>query len=112
MEVVIPLWFYEFGATMYLFAAIIGVLLTYFAHKIFSMTRHDHHRLLFASFTLLTIGFGILAFTNWHSFAYFNDCVPNCSLPEGFGSLWNSTGNNIYYALSMASYIFSQSKMG
>lgn len=106
MQVVIPIWFYDFGSVMYIFAAIIGALLTYFSFKVHAYSRKRSHRLLYTGFMLATAGFALLAATNTYNLANFQECAPNCTISdETESTLFNTAGNYGYYALSLVGYL-------
>lgn len=105
MPVVIPLWFYDFGSIMYIFAALIGALLSYFSFKIWAYSQKYNHKLLFMSFLFITGSFALLAMSNTYNLFTFQECAPNCTLPTSTES-WavNLAGNYGYYILSVAGY--------
>jgi hypothetical protein len=106
MQVVIPIWFYDFGSMMYIFAAIIGALLSYFSFKIHSFSQKDHHRLLYTSFMFITGGFVLLAATNTYNLFNFEECAPNCSIATSIESnILNNIGNYGYYLTSIIGYV-------
>lgn len=106
MQVIIPLWFYEYGSVMYLFAATIGILLSYFSYRIFELTKRKYHQTLAIAFFLITAGFVALEITNTYNFVSFESCAPSCQIPSS-GIIYerNIVGNYIYYITSIGGYI-------
>jgi hypothetical protein len=104
MTIIVPMWFYEFGSVMYFFAALIGLLLSYFSFKLYNFTRKRQHLLLNLSFVFITIGFIILAASNIYSILHFERCEPNCTITQQHLS-WILYGNYSYYITSAVGYL-------
>lgn len=106
MVVVVPLWFFEFGSTMYFLAAIIGLLLTYFSFKLFNLTGKTQHFLLNAGFIFITAGFLAMLVGNYYSYANFESCNPNCAINPTMNTyFWIRFGNYGYYAATLIGYV-------
>lgn len=104
MPIIIPIWFYEFGSVMYFFAAIIGLLLTYFSFKLYDYTRRRSHLFLLLSFIFITLGFIILTISNTYSHFHFEQCNPNCTITRQEIFTRIVLGNYLYYAASIIGY--------
>lgn len=104
MPVIIPIWFYEFGSVMYFFAAMIGLLLTYFSFKLYNYTRKRSHLLLNLSFIFITIGFIVLTVSNTYTHEHFEQCNPDCVITQQQIFNWVILGNYVYYFTSLIGY--------
>jgi hypothetical protein len=104
MTIIVPMWFYEFGSIMYFFAALIGLLLSYFSFKLYNYTRKRSHLLLNLSFVFITIGFIVLTASNTYSHLHFEQCTPNCVITQQQIFNWIILGNYIYYLTSIVGY--------
>jgi len=104
MPIIVPLWFYEFGSVMYFFAAMIGLLLSYFSFKLLDYTRKRSHLFLFLSFIFITLGFAVQAASNAFSIMHFEQCNPDCVITREQIFRWIVRGNYIYYATSIIGY--------
>lgn len=69
MHILIPEWFYSFDSAMYLADAFIGFLLSFYFHKIFTLSSEKKHMYLHLGFLVLSIGLLTLSITN--AFTYF-----------------------------------------
>lgn len=104
MPIIVPLWYYDFGSVMYFFAALIGILLTYFSFKLYNYTRKRSHLLLNLSFIFITLGFIVLTASNTYSDIHFEQCHPNCVITQQQIFNWVVLGNYIYYTTSLIGY--------
>lgn len=109
MEIIIPTWFYGFDSVMYLICAAIGFLLSYYFHKIYSISSEKKHVYIDLGFLLLSIGFLTLAITDVYSYITFAKCLVsshNCVLglvDEVFGL--EDFSYFLYFGLSISAYI-------
>ncbi len=106
MAIVIPLWFYEFGLVMYLAAAVIGALLSYFSFKLYSYSNRAQHLLLHAGFVFVTFGFMALIYANASALVNFEACHDHCTISESnaVNSVVNAA-NYGYYFTSIVGYV-------
>lgn len=102
MNVQIPLRFLGFDSLMYLISAFIGFLISYYAFKLYKVTKKKRHLYLHLSFAILSIGLLILVLTtgyfyiNYYVFEQFT-AFDEISSVDDFG-YW------IYYISSLIAY--------
>lgn len=102
MAVQIPLRFLGFDSLMYLLSAFIGFLISYYAFKVYNITKKRSHFYLHLSFTILSIGLLILVLTtgyfyiNYYVFKRFT-AFDEISYVDDFG-YW------VYYISSLVAY--------
>lgn len=105
MAIAVPLWFYEFGSAMYVIASIVGVLLSYYSFKLFSLTSKRQHMLLHSAFIFITFGFLALSIGNVYSYFNFESCQPQCRIdPTDPTYFWIRFGNYGYYFTTLVGY--------
>lgn len=102
MDVQIPLRFLGFDSLMYFISAFIGFLISYYAFKLYRITKKRSHFSLHLSFAILSIGFLVLTLTtgyfylNYSIFKQFT-AFDEISYVDDFG-YW------IYYISSLVAY--------
>ena len=106
MAIPIPLLLYEFSTWIYFLAAIVGILLSYFSFKLYSMTGKREQRFLFYAMVFITIGFILLTIANVFGLSNFQSCFPLCQfdVTDPVYSLVIKSGNYIYYLTSLIGY--------
>jgi len=77
---IIPLWFYGFDSVVYFIASLIGFLLSFYFHKMYSFSSEKKHKYLYLGFLLLSFGFLLISFTNTYSYLNFKNCRVSCTL--------------------------------
>jgi hypothetical protein len=105
MQIIIPVWFYGFDSAMYFISSMIGFLLAFYFHRIYSLSSEKRHMYLYLGFLLLSIGLLSLSITSVFSYIVFKNCRPACALGliddafslEDFAYL-------LYFGLSIAAY--------
>jgi hypothetical protein len=107
MPIIIPVWFYGFDAVMYLISSFIGFLLSFYFHKIYSLSSEKRHLYLFWGFLLLSFGLLSLSVTDIYSYTTFWQCRPPspCNLgilDEAFDI--ESFSYFLYFGLSIIAY--------
>lgn len=106
MAIIIPIWFYEFGMVMYLAAAVIGGMISYYSLKLYGFSNRRQHILLHAGFVFVTFGFLALAYANASAIVNFDTCHDHCSIYESnavYGLI--SSANYGYYFTSIIGYM-------
>ena len=105
MVITVPLWFYEFGSAMYLVASFVGILLSYYSFKLFSLTSKKQHMLFHSAFIFITVGFIALTLGNLYSYVNFEHCKPECKInPQDPTYFWIRFGNYGYYFTTLVGY--------
>jgi len=110
---IIPIWFYGFDALMYLISSMIGLLISFYFHKIYSLSSEKRHLYLFWGFLILSFGLLSLSVTDIFSYITFWQCRPFCNLGildqtfdiAGFSYFLYFGLSIIAYALLMLAYI-------
>jgi len=74
MNIIIPVWFYGFDSAMYFVSSLVGFLLSYYFHKIYSISSDKKHMYVYLGFLLLSTGLLSLAVTDMFSYAAFKSC--------------------------------------
>ncbi len=105
MHPLIPNWFYGFDSIMYLISSLIGFLLSFYFHKLYSLSSEKRHMYLYYGFLFLSFGLLSLSITNMFSYLTFSDCPTSCLLGlldrtfslEDFSYL-------LYFGLSISAY--------
>ncbi len=107
MAVLIPLWFYVFSSVTYIIASLAGILLTYFALKLYKLTGKREQRFLFQAMGFITLGFVILSIANIYGYFHFQYCFPACQfdVTDPNYTLIIKSGNYAYYVASLLGYI-------
>jgi hypothetical protein len=105
--IVIPIWFYGFDALMYFISSLIGFLLSFYFHKIYSLSSEKRHLYLFWGFLVLSFGLLSLSVTDIFSYITFWQCHP--STPCTLGILDQafdiaSFSYFLYFGLSIIAY--------
>jgi hypothetical protein len=103
--IIIPVWFYGFDALMYLISSSIGFLLSFYFHKIYSLSSERRHLYLFWSFLILSFGLLSLSVIDIYSYLTFWQCQPFCTL--GLLDQTFDIGNSsyfLYFGLSIIAY--------
>jgi hypothetical protein len=111
--IVIPVWFYGFDAIMYFISSIIGFILSFYFHKIYSLSSEKRHLYLFWGFLILSFGLLSLSITDIYSYVTFWRCGPFCTLGilnrafdiESFSYFLYFGLSIIAYSLLMLAYI-------
>lgn len=78
--IIIPIWFYGFDALMYLISSMIGFLISFYFHKIYSLSSEKRHMYLYLGFLLLSFGLLNLSITDMISYTTFWQCLRPCTL--------------------------------
>lgn len=105
MAIFVPLWFYEFGSAMYILASLVGVLLSYYSFKLFSLTSKKQHMFFHSAFIFITFGFIALTIGNLYSYINFESCQPQCRIdPTDPTYFWIRFGNYGYYFTTLIGY--------
>lgn len=105
--IVIPVWFYGFDAIMYLISSIIGFLLSFYFHKIYSLSSEKRHLYLFWGFLILSFGLLSLSITDIFSYITFWQCRPPSPCTLGILSQAfdiASFSYFLYFGLSIIAY--------
>ena len=74
MHILIPEWFYSFDSIMYLADAFIGFLLSFYFHRIFTLSSKKKHMYLHQGFLFLSIALLALSITNAFTYFAYNTC--------------------------------------
>ncbi len=72
--IIIPAWFYGFDAAMYFISALIGFLLSFYFHRIFSISSEKTHMYLHLGFLILSIGLLSLSISDMFSYSAYCNC--------------------------------------
>jgi len=80
IPIIIPIWFYGFDAVMYMISSLIGFLLSFYFHKIYSISSEKRHLYLFWGFLILSFGLLNLSIIDAYSYTTFWQCKPLCNL--------------------------------
>lgn len=105
MPLLIPVWFYGFDSIMYLISSIVGLLLSFYFHKIYSLSSDKKHMYLYFGFLLLSFGLLSLSITNIFSYITFWHCQRFCVLgiiDQAFGL--EDFSYFLYFGLSILAY--------
>ncbi len=99
----IPARIYGFDSAIYVAAAIIGFLVSYYAFRLYNVTNKKSHFYFYLSFTLLSMSFSVLSLVSIFNFLNFETFSPislfdQIVYVDDFG-FW------IYYAASLVAYI-------
>jgi hypothetical protein len=105
MPILIPVWFYGFDALMYLISSVIGFLLSFYFHKIYSLSSEKRHQYLFWGFLILSFGLLSLAIADMHAYMHFWQCKPFCNL-EILNDVFDVVDFSyfLYFGLSIIAY--------
>jgi hypothetical protein len=105
-HVLVPYSFLGFDTIVYLIAAVIGFLVAYNASKVFGITSKRSHMFLSYGFTILSIGFLILAVSSGYTYANmrFSNQTTEMQLFAPAFDVYDF-GYWIYYAASIVAYI-------
>jgi hypothetical protein len=107
MPLIIPVWFYGLDSVMYLVSSLIGLLITFYAHKIFQMTKKHNHYFLYAGFLFLSVALLVLSLASGFSYSAFRACGQTlaCQLSL-FDSVFgmDDFGYLVYFGLSLIGY--------
>ena len=76
----IPVWFYGLDAVMYFVSAMVGLLLSFYLYKIYSLSNERRHLYLFGGFLILSIALLCLSISDAYSYISFWQCGPRCTL--------------------------------
>jgi hypothetical protein len=101
----IPSWFYGSDAIMYFISAMIGILLSFYFYKIYSISSEKRHLNLFWGFSMLSFGLLSLSVSNAASYISFWSCRQGCSLGL-LGSTFTTESFSyfVYFGLSILAY--------
>jgi hypothetical protein len=104
-SVLVPYSFLGFDTAIYLVAAAIGFMVAYNASKIYGVSGKRSHMLLCHGFTILSIGFLILAVAGAYTYANIHFSGQSTELPL-FAPAFDvyDMGYWIYYAASVVAY--------
>lgn len=105
-QFIIPLWFYSFDPPMYVASALIGFLLSFYFHRIYSISRDKKHMYLQMGFLLLSISLLTVGMANAYVYFAFSQCQHSCTL--GFFDNVFSLDDYayfIYFGLSIFAYL-------
>jgi len=105
MPVLIPVWFYGFDSVMYFISSMVGFLLSFYFHKIYSLSSERRHMYLYLGFLLLSFGLLSLSMTSIYSYTTFWQCRPFCvlgMLDQAFGL--EDFSYLLYFGLSILAY--------
>jgi len=105
--IIIPVWFYGFDSVMYFISSMIGFLLSFYFHKIYSLSSEKKHMYLYTGFLLLSFGLLCLSITSIYSYTTFWQChLPSvCTLgmlDKAFGL--EDFSYMLYFGLSIVTY--------
>jgi hypothetical protein len=106
MHFTIPVWFFGFDSAMYFLSSLIGFFVSFYFHKIYSLSSHKRHMYLYLGFLLLSVGLLGLSITSMFSYLVFNNCHEACVLglaDEAFSL--EDFSYFTYFGLSIAAYI-------
>jgi hypothetical protein len=101
----IPVWFYGFDAIMYFVSAIVGLLLSFYLYKIYSLSSERRHLYLFAGFLIISTALLCLSVSDAYSYISFWQCRPMCVLGilnQAFNV--SSLAYFAYFGLSLMAY--------
>lgn len=109
MTFLIPSWFYVFDSVMYFISSAVGLLLSFYFHRMYLISSEKKHLYVHFGFLLLSIGLIVMSITSLFSFAARNACGPsdnacasgllgNLSSLEDFSYL-------IYFGFSIFAYL-------
>lgn len=106
MPIIIPVWFYGFDSVMYFICSMVGFLLSFYFHKIYSLSSEKKHMYLYFGFLLLSFGLLSLSITSTYSYTTFWQCR---SRPCVLGMLDQAFGLEdfaylLYFGLSILAY--------
>ena len=105
-NIIIPLWFYEFGSLMYILSSVVAFLVSYFSFRLYRYSKSRKHLFLSAAFAFVTFGLAVLTIGNAVSYLNFVECRPNCRIdPSDVTYLWIRFGNYGYYVASTIGYV-------
>ena len=107
MAILIPVWFYGFDAVMYLISSMVGFILSFYFHKLFSLSSEKRHMYLYLGFLLLSFGLLSLTITDMVSYTTFWQCRP--PFPCTLGILDQAFGIEdfsyfLYFGLSILAF--------
>jgi len=72
--IIIPVWFYGFDATMYFISALVGFLLSFYFHRLYSINSEKTHKYLYLGFLILSIGLMALSISDMFSYVEYLGC--------------------------------------
>lgn len=106
MPIIIPVWFYGFDSVMYFISSMVGFLLSFYFHKIYSLSSEKKHMYLYFGFLLLSFGLLSLSMTSIYSYTTFWQCR---GYPCVLGMLDQAFGLEdfaylLYFGLSILAY--------
>lgn len=104
--VLVPYSFLGFDTIVYIIAAVIGFMVAYNASKVYNITSRKSHMYLSFGFTILSVGFLILAVTSGYTYIHMrsvNDFT-ELSLFQPIFDVYDF-GYWMYYAASMVAYV-------
>src|SRR3990170_1862753 len=78
MAILIPLWYYEFGSVIYMLAAFVGMLLSYYSFKLYEIGSKRNQMFFHAAFIFITAGLFAIALANIYGYVNFTSCQPIC----------------------------------
>ncbi|MBM3304062.1 MAG: hypothetical protein FJY76_03115 [Candidatus Aenigmarchaeota archaeon] len=105
-RVLVPYSFLGFDTVVYLIAAVIGFMVAYNASKIYAVSSKRSHMYLCHGFTILSIGFLILAISSGYTYMnmHFSNQYTELPLFQPSFDVYDF-GYWIYYAASVVAYV-------
>jgi hypothetical protein len=97
----IPVWFYSYSAIVYGISALISLIISYFAFRLYRMSSVKVNLILFLSF--LGLGLAFLSLTVASIYTYFYAPHLKTAISTGLNVL-NKDCYNFYYLISLISY--------
>jgi hypothetical protein len=106
-NLLIPAWFYGLDSAMYFISAMVGFILSFYFHRIFSISAKKKHLYLHLGFAILSMAFLILSISNLSSYTAYMKCESDCHLgmlDEIFS--FEDFSHFLYFGLSFVAYMF------
>jgi hypothetical protein len=107
MAAMIPLWFYGIDAVMFFISSLIAFFISYYATKLFVVTRKYAHMYLYLAFMILGLGMLAISLTSGYSYLTYEECrEQGCQLGLLSTTVFDidDFGYYIYYGLSIIGY--------
>ncbi|TAL47398.1 hypothetical protein EPN87_03030 [archaeon] len=106
MAILIPFWYYQFGSVIYMLAAFVGVLLSYYSYKLYELGSTRTQLLFHSGFVFITAGLFAMALGNLYGYINFTSCQPICEFNQVDLTTYAviKFANYGYYAASIIGY--------
>jgi len=77
MVAIIPSWFYAIDSVMYFISSAVGLMLSFYFHRMHMISSEKKHLYVHFGFLLLSIGLIVMSITSLFNFATHNICGPS-----------------------------------